>query len=164
MSDSQEMHREETPVSRTSARTLLARQREQQALELRLGGASYARIGEALGMTAGGAWKAIDRALARQEAHCEESTDKLRRLEATRCDRLLVGLWPRALQGDVQAVREALHISKRRSELLGLDAARRQELSGPDGGPIEFDLSALSDEELAQLQRLQAKIDAAARR
>jgi hypothetical protein len=128
-------------------------------MELRLGGASYARIGEALGMTAGGAYKAVDRLMARQEAESDEKTDKLRRLEAARCDRLLVGLWPRALRGDVQAIREALHISKRRSELLGLDAPRRQELSGPDGGPIEFDLSALSDEELKILERIQAKLD-----
>ncbi len=150
-------------MSRTSARTLRARQHEQQALELRLGGASYARIGEALGMTAGGAWKAVDRLMARQDAQCEETADKLRRLEAARCDRLLVGVWPRALQGDVQAVREALRISKRRSELLGLDAPRRQELSGPEGGAIELDLSALSDRELAELQRLQEKLDATQR-
>jgi DNA-binding CsgD family transcriptional regulator len=153
------MHRKEMPVSRTSARTLLARQREQQALELRLGGASYARIGEALGMTAGGAYKAVDRLMARQEAESEEQTDKLRRLEAARCDRLLVGLWPRALRGDVQAIREALHISKRRSELLGLDAPRRQELSGPGGKPLVFDLSRLTDEELKILERIQAKLD-----
>jgi hypothetical protein len=133
-------------------------------MELRLGGASYAQIGEALGMTAGGAYKAADRLMARQEVQSGERADKLRRIEAARCDRLLVALWPRAIQGDVKAIREALHISKRRSELLGLDAPRRQELSGPDGAPLEFDLSLLTDEELAQLQRLQEKLDAAARR
>ena len=114
-------------VSRTAARFLRARQHEEQALELRLGGASYAMIGEALGMTPSGAFKAVERAMARQSAATDEQAEKLRRLEVVRLDRLLMGQWPRAKSGDEKAARVALQISKRRSELLGLDRKPRPE-------------------------------------
>jgi LPS O-antigen subunit length determinant protein (WzzB/FepE family) len=92
-------------VSRTAARFLKARQHEEQALELRLSGASYAQIGEALGMTAGGTFKAVERALARQTAETNEKAEKLRRFEVARLDRLLMGIWPRARSGDEKAAR-----------------------------------------------------------
>jgi hypothetical protein len=117
-------------VSRTAARFLKARQHEEQALELRLSGASYAQIGEALGMTAGGTFKAVERALARQTAETNEKAEKLRRFEVARLDRLLMGLWPRARSGDEKAARVAIQISKRRSELLGLDRKPRPEGDG----------------------------------
>lgn len=114
-------------MSRTAARFLKARQHEEQALELRLGGASYAMIGEALDMTAGGAFKAVDRALTRQAAEAGEKAEKLREIEVARLDRLLMGQWPKAKKGDEKAARVALQISKRRSELLGLDRKPRPE-------------------------------------
>ena len=114
-------------MSRTSARQLKARQHEEQALELRLGGATYAQIGEALGMSASGAFKAVDRALLRHAAETDEKAEKLRRIEVARLDRLLLGVWPRAKRGDEHAARVALQISKRRSELLGIDRKPRPE-------------------------------------
>jgi len=120
-------------VSRTAARFLKARQHEEQALELRLGGASYAMIGEALGMTAGGAFKAVDRALTRQAAETDEKAEKLREIEVARLDRLLMAQWPGVKRGDEKAARVALQISKRRSELLGLDRKPRPEPQTGDG-------------------------------
>lgn len=114
-------------MSRTSVRQLKARQHEEQALELRLGGASYAQIGEALGMSASGAFKAADRALLRHAAATDEKAEKLRRIEVARLDRLLMGVWPRAKKGDEHAARVALQISKRRCELLGIDRKPRPE-------------------------------------
>lgn len=116
-------------MSQTASRFILARQREEQALELRLGGASFARIGEALGMTSGGAYKATTRALARLDGKTEEKAATLRRIEVLRLDRMHLGLWPRATSGDEKAVRAELGISKRRSELLGLDRKPRPEPS-----------------------------------
>lgn len=139
-------------MSRSSAKTLLARQREQQGLELRLGGASYAQIAEKLQMTAGGAFKAVDRALLRQRHDTDEKAEKLRRIELARLDRLQLGLWPKAKRGEEKAVREVLRVMERRAKLLSLDAAARLEHTGTDGGPIEheFDFSQLTDEQLAQ--------------
>lgn len=131
-------------MSRSAARALLARSREQQGLELRLGGASYVQIAESLGMTPGGAYKAVDRALARQAAQTEEKADKLRRLELARLERLHLGLWQKAKAGDEKAVREVLRIAERRARLLGLDAPKRNELSGPQGAPLVIDYPALA--------------------
>ncbi len=114
-------------MSRTAARLVLARQREGQALELRIGGATYARIAEALGMTSGGAFKAVARGLARIAGESEEKATTLRRIEMLRLDRMHLGLWGRASSGDEKAVRAELGISKRRSELLGLDRRPRPE-------------------------------------
>ncbi len=49
------------------------------------------------------------------------------RVEVARLDRLLMGVWPRAKKGDEHAARVALQISKRRSELLGIDRKPRPE-------------------------------------
>lgn len=117
-------------MSRTSARLIKARRHEEQALELRLGGATYAQIGETLGMSGGGAYKAVDRALTRQVCETDEKAERLRHLEVARLDRLLLGVWPRATRGEEKAARIALQISKRRSELLGIDRKPRPE---PDG-------------------------------
>lgn len=50
----------------------------------------------------------------------------------------------------------------RRCKLLGLDAATRNEISGPGGGPIETkqDLSSLTIDELLQLKSLVSKANA----
>ncbi|MGO8685209.1 MAG: hypothetical protein ACLQUT_11610 [Thermoleophilia bacterium] len=136
-------------MSRTAARFLKARQHEEQALELRLSGASYAQIGEALGMTAGGTFKAVERALARQTAETNEKAEKLRRFEVSRLDRLLMGLWPRARSGDEKAARVAIQISKRRSELLGLDRKPRPESEDADATVAISGRENLTSKEIA---------------
>ncbi|MGO8685196.1 MAG: hypothetical protein ACLQUT_11545 [Thermoleophilia bacterium] len=152
-------------MSHSSAKQLLARQREQQGLELRLGGASYVQIAEKLEMTPGGAFKAVDRALARQTAETNEKAEKLRRLEVARLDRLLMGLWTRARSGDEKAARVAIQISKRRSELLGLDRKPRPE-SDADAPATISGRENLSAKEIASaldetLQRYRAgRLDA----
>lgn len=39
---------------------------------------------------------------------------------------------------------------------------KRVELTGPNGGPVQFDMSVFSDEDLEQLRSLRRKLDAAA--
>ena len=84
-------------------------------------------------MSAGGAFKAVERALTRHAAESDEKAARLRRLEVARLDRLLLGVWPRATKGDEKAARIALAVSKRRSELLGID--RRPRPEGEEGEP-----------------------------
>jgi len=112
-------------MSKTAARILLARQHEEQALELRLGGATYAQIAEALGMTSGGTYKAVNRAMERTRRETDEKAETLRSIEYLRLERMHMGLWPRAKAGDEKAVHAELGIAKRRSELLGLDRKPR---------------------------------------
>jgi hypothetical protein len=51
----------------------------------------------------------------------------------------------------LRAVAECRALSERRSKLLGLDAPARQEVSGPDGGPIPVDAR---DEIAARIARI----------
>jgi hypothetical protein len=63
-----------------------------------------------------------------------------------------------AAKGDMKTFVAA---NRQLAELLGLAAPKRSELSGPDGGPMqhEVDLSVLSDEELAEYERLERKVE-----
>ena len=136
-------------MSRSSARALLARQREQRGLELRLAGASYVQIAEALGMTPGGAFKVVDRALRRQAAETDEKVEALRSLELSRLERLHLALWSRGKDGDVKAVQTLLRLAERRARLLGLDAPLRTTIGG-SGEPLQIQTDA---EGAAELRR-----------
>lgn len=129
-------------------RLIKTRERQRQALELRKAGASYDQIARQLGYSnESGAYKAIQTVL---QATVQEPSDEMRTLELKRLDQMLIGLWPDAQRGHQGAVDRALKIMERRAAYLGLDAPKRSELSGPDGGPIEVDqvnVVTLSDEE-----------------
>jgi hypothetical protein len=139
------------------ANKLASHDRKLQALELRKAAVSYQQIADQLGYrSASGAFNAVKAAL---KATLREPANELRDLEVARLDAMLLPLWRRVQSGDEKAVDRVLRIMERRARLLGLDAPRRQELSGPDGKPLAFDLSMLTDEELRILERIQAKLD-----
>ena len=111
-------------------RRLSALDRQRSALELRKAGATLEAIAGQLGYaSASGAQKAVRSAL---KATLREPAAELRELECARLDALLLGLWKRAAAGDEKAARVAIQISKRRSELLGLDRRPRPEPEGEE--------------------------------
>lgn len=61
------------------------------------------------------------KAVAGREAY---AVDQHRTLELTRLDALQVGLWDRAVSGDVKAVNAVLRIIEQRSRLLGWTSQR----------------------------------------
>lgn len=93
-------------------------ERGQEALGLRARGKSYQEIGEALGITASGAYKIVQNALKRTQ---HEAADEVRAMELTRLDELLDGVWEKAKRGDSRAVVAALAIMDRRAKYMGLD-------------------------------------------
>ncbi len=109
--------------SKTSKRKILALKHEAQALTLRIGGAPYRRIGDALGMSESGAAKAVYRALDRMRTEIRESADQYIQLQLERLDKMLMGVWSDAVKGRYGAIDRVLRIEERRSKLLGLDAA-----------------------------------------
>ena len=120
---------------KTSVRRVKATEKQRQALELRKAGASYDEIARKIGYSSkSGAYKSVTSALSKM---LKEPAEELRTLEMARLDRLLVGVWSAATQGNQGAIDRVLRILERRAKLLGLDAPQRRELSGPDGGPIE---------------------------
>ncbi|MFJ5294560.1 hypothetical protein [Streptomyces sp. NPDC088348] len=94
----------------------------------------------------------------RDEQSAEAST--YRQEENERLDALLAAAWPRATkpspvfnkEGDViaeeidlRAVETVLKLMDRRAKLMGLDMPVRTELSGPDGGAVQFGAGSLAE-------------------
>lgn len=134
------------PTNATSPPKLKAKERERQATELRLAGATYEEIGQRLGISGPGAFAAVMRVLRRQAARTAEDAGELRQIEVARLDRMQARL-AAALHGSpaplvlARLVDSALRVMKRRAELLGLDAPTR----------INVDLNTLTDEQLAAI-------------
>ena len=115
--------------TRRSRRTSIAvRQRGQQAIKLRMAGATITQIASQLGYAnESGAYKAIMRELEQTAQDMGESTEAVRQLELKRLDQMQFPLWPAVLAGDVQATTTALRIQERRASLSGLDAPKQIE-------------------------------------
>lgn len=108
----------------STASRIKTAEKERDALELRKGGATFEQIAREVGYSDGsGAAKAVSRALADT---IQEPAADLRRLELERLDSLLAALWPKAIDGDAQAVDRCLRVMERRASLLGLDAPSRR--------------------------------------
>ncbi len=126
------------PEGIASTRKALARKREADALELRLGGATYEQIAGRLGYkNRSSAQRAVLRVLGK--LICTEDVESLRQLELERLDRLLLGIWSAAVRGNAKDIDRVLKILERRARILGIDAPERRELSGPGGGPIQHE-------------------------
>ena len=137
-------------------RRITAHQRQLKALELRLAGCSYEQIAREVGYASrSGAHKSVESAL-RQSLR--EPADELRAISAERLDRVTLAVWRAANAGDLRAIDVLLRIEARRARLLGYDAPLRGEISGPEGKPLALDLKGLSDEELALLEVVHAKL------
>ncbi|PRQ11728.1 hypothetical protein C1Y63_04790 [Corynebacterium sp. 13CS0277] len=94
-------------------------ERAKRALQMRLAGATYAEIGQVLGISQGTAWKDIAREI--RAIPATEATE-LRQLELARLDRLQRAVWEDAVGGNLRAVDRVVRIIERRARLLGLDS------------------------------------------
>lgn len=108
-------------------RDLNARERESQALKLRIEGQSQQQIAEALGMSQSAISRAIKRALA---ARTVEEVDELRALESERLDALQGEMWRQVKRGNVGAGMVIARLMDRRARMVGLDAQ-----PDPNSGP-----------------------------
>ena len=142
-----------------SGRKVKKHQQMIQALDLRAAGASYRQIGEALSVSKPRAFRIVRAALDELVQHCEDTAERVRRLELYRLDKIRLSLDSK--KGDPRVADTLIRISERVAKLHGLDAPQRIEASGPNGGPIEteekMDLSKLTVEELLQFEELHKK-------
>lgn len=86
-----------------------------RALQLRMAGAGYAAIAGQLGIPQTEVEGYVEEALAALNA---ESSEVRARLELSRLDTLLMGIWSQAQRGDSAAVGQALKIIGQRTALL----------------------------------------------
>lgn len=149
--------------SKTAAALVGGREREARAFELRRSGLSYRAIGRELGISEAGAHAAVTRVLRRLSEKLAEDVPAVRRLELERLDHLLARLEAGIAVGDPGAITTALRIAERRAKITGIDAPTRTAIGGDaEGVPIAMqahDLTKLSDDELATLRGLVAKIE-----
>ena len=136
--------------AKTSKQKIIEAQKDAQALELRLRGYSYAKIGRAMGTSKVMPFYRIKRILGEMIETNTEDANEVLRIEIERLDIMQSVLAERVKGGDVKAIDRWLVIHEKRMKLYGLDK-RKVEISGPDGGPIQTldvpsSLAALSKE------------------
>ena len=140
----------------TGPELLATAERRAYVLQLRRGGATYRDIAGNVLNTFGAdklpqgwderyAYKDVKRELDRVRGEIAESAEDVLTLELERLDRMFLTMFDRAIKGDEKAVDRCLRIMQRRSDLLGLDAPKRQEISGPDGEAAVVELRVVHD-------------------
>ena len=142
-----------------SGRKVKKHQQMVMALDLRASGASYRQIGEALSVSKPRAFRIVRAALDELVQHCEDTAERVRRLELYRLDKVRLALDSK--KGDPRVADTLIRISERVAKLHGLDAPQRIEASGPNGGPIETeekpDYSKLTLDEMYLLEAIEKK-------
>jgi hypothetical protein len=123
--------------SKTSMKSIQARQREAQVLERLQKGETFEKIAEALGYSdASGAWRAATRALNRIPVGAAE---ELRRLDTLRVEEMLLALRPAIQRGDARSIEVALKVLAHKAKLNGYAAPSKVEVTGRDGRPVMED-------------------------
>ena len=113
---------------RSKKLSIAVRLKGQQAIKLRMAGATITQIADQLGYAnESGAYKAIMRELEQTAQDMGESTEAVRQLELKRLDQMQFPIWNQVLAGDQGAITTALRIQERRASLMGLDAPKQIE-------------------------------------
>jgi hypothetical protein len=97
-------------------------EREYEVLKYRRGGMTYDQIAQKVGYkNASGAKAAYKRAMIRT---LQPVADELRETQVDRLETALLAIWGKVLKGDLKAIDRLIAISRRQSELLGMDAPK----------------------------------------
>jgi len=133
------------------------------ATALRLAGATYQEVSEALGFaTPSEARTAVETTLASQALSDPGDRDLLRKEEAARYERLLRGVWPKATDANhpeqLQAVRIAKELLTGHSKLLGLDAPMEITVHTPTDDELQNWVAQITQSKHEPLLALEASI------
>jgi len=121
-----------------SADKVLALEREEQILRMRIGGARYQQIADRLGIAPSTVGRALQRGMARWQAQADDLVSELIWLQLERLDRLLLTLWPNALEGSLGAIDRVLKIEERRAKLMGLDLVANLNIEHSGAADVTF--------------------------
>jgi len=132
-------------------------------MDLRRAGASYVEISASLKtrnppvvLSPQRCHAIVKAVLAEMSERLADQADDLRAIEFQRLDAILLALWES--RSDPRTADTILRIVERRAKMAGIDAPIRTETSGPGGGPVAYDLSAMTTEEVRQLIALYEKM------
>lgn len=136
-----------------SPRSLLVAQRRDRAVSLKISGASFTQIADAVQRAWPDKFPGYDSKAA--SADVREALDRIKvenvgdyLAEAVASmEALKLRLADKISKGDVEAINAAVRIEARKAALLGLDADKRIRLLGPTGGPVEVEHQFGDDED-----------------
>jgi hypothetical protein len=136
----------------TSPRRLLAAEKQRQALELKIGGATLQQIAAELGYSdSSGAYRAIQAAL---KAMLQPPADELRRLQYERLERLYAAAHKKAVgdgaadQPDLEAMDRAIKLAQRINALFGLETTKLKVGGDAAAPPIQVAVDAKARHEV----------------
>jgi hypothetical protein len=109
---------------------LQARERDRQALEMRMTGMTFQAIGDALGFSQQAAQKAVTRSLEITKGDIAEKSAELRAIEVERLEKVTEVLWPMVLEGDLRAIDRFLRTRESFRRLTGIDLEKAPDTSG----------------------------------
>lgn len=138
-----------------------ARMREVEVLKERAKGKSYAKIGEAIGISGNSARKALLRALETLKTERDEVVTEYVGLQLERMRIALEAIMGRVEEGELEAIETMLKIEARTARLLALDAPTKwpeDEYGRPTAPGVVFNVSksfdGLSEAQLEGLRLL----------
>jgi hypothetical protein len=102
---------------------------QDKVLALRIAGGSYSQIAKSLGKSRSATHAAAVRAMIDLTEKVKEKAEHVREIECARCDAIIATHW--SAKDDPRSADIILKASKRRSDLLGLDAPVRSEVATP---------------------------------
>jgi hypothetical protein len=106
--------------SKQSPRKVLAAQRRRQAVKLRTEGATFATIGQALGVSEVAAWRHVQKGLAMINAKMATDAEALRTETVRQLEALIAVHLPKALDGDVKSGNLAIRALAERAKITGV--------------------------------------------
>lgn len=125
-----------TTGGKHSNKAFEVKKRQQQAVNLRLAGATYQEIADSLGVTPPAVHKYMKKEMDQLRKETEQDAEHLRAMEISKLDAAQKAIWSQVTKGHLGAVDRLVRISDRRAKLLGLDAPAKTQLSpgaGTDG-------------------------------
>lgn len=140
-----------------------ARNKEKRAaLTLRLAGASYAEIADAVGYaSAADARNAVVAELASYEA-TDDERKQLRREEAARVERLMRSVWGKATDPNnpehLSAVKIALQLVERHGRIYGVDMPQEVVIYNPTASEIDEWVATIIQQDESQHQVIEAAV------
>ncbi len=139
------------------ARQIEIAERRQKATQMRLAGMSMQMIADQLGYAGPGAVsKDLTRAMRAAAKAQQLNSEELLQIEVDRLDRMMAGLWSKAITGDTKAVEVVEKIIYRRCQLLGLDLINR---NGVQDGDVVSLLGALFQQIQTRNQQITVEAD-----
>lgn len=122
-------------------------QRKQRILELRAAGMTAEQIAEVVGTSKQSVAKIIGKALKEWAEDTSSNVEMVRQQKLYELDQLKRAIWPRALRGELAAVREAARIIQIQARISGAEAPVKVERE------VSIGIHGIDNDEIDRLER-----------